>query len=363
MNRKALRLSMTLCLAAVISLSCSLSGGKSAAPSETLPPAPSATLPPAATATTPPEPTAAPTEAPDLPAAGDEMISQWAVSAEASSSYGYDENYWSVLDVLGAPNTDECMESPMAWAPAEADGVDWLEVYFEQPVIAVQVNIHETFVPGQIVSIELIDPQGFSQQIYEAEPVLEETCPRILQVDVPQGGSMTVGVRIHLDQTQFDEYYRSQIDAVELVGYPVPGMETGYSAPSPGESYFEYSVFGCREGMVSGSEVMNNSGPDLYGWILMSADSEDALLIYLPRNVQSGYFANLEPYQSGDLALPTAGLYLDPDNFDAQGGVIYLHTVGNGRISGELQFSGQSRAEPDCQVEVNVIFEGLPLGN
>jgi sugar lactone lactonase YvrE len=142
-----------------------------------------------------------------------EEYRQWAVDAAASSAYS--TTNWSALQATGAPDTFECGDIETAWASAEGSGVDWLELYYDVPVLPTEVNIYETHSPGQITTVYVIDEAGALFEIYSAVPELGE-CPRVLTiealVDTP-----VVGVRIELDQSVIPATW-NEIDAVELVG-------------------------------------------------------------------------------------------------------------------------------------------------
>lgn len=163
-------------------------------------------------------------EAPEQAVVAEEqIIRQWAVSALASSEYGSPD--WSALQATGAPDTNRCGDYVTAWASYNQYTVEWLEVRYSVAVRPVEVNIHETNSPDQIVRVELIDTDGNYHEIYTARP-RQTVCPYILQIPVEGAAYQVVGVKITVDQSQLDLAW-NEIDAVELVGY------SQESAPQP----------------------------------------------------------------------------------------------------------------------------------
>lgn len=161
-----------------------------------------------------PAPTTAAGEAPGA-------IRQWAAEAEASSEYGSDD--WSARQATGAPNTSVCSDLATAWASAQSDGRDWINLYYAQPVIPSEIRIVQTYYPDQVVQVDLIDMQGKLVTVYTAKPrLVENPCPYTLSIPVNQGDLVVQGVRVTVDQSVL--LYWNEIDAVELVG--VPGVGT-----------------------------------------------------------------------------------------------------------------------------------------
>lgn len=172
------------------------------------------------------EPTAAPTTAPVVePVATEdagggnaaaEPISQWATSAIASSEFS---SSWGATNVIGAPDTPECGDYTTAWASSSSGGVDWIEVYYDTPVYATQINIYESYNPDQVVSVEVFDLDGNVTEVYTQSPEGFDLCPMVLSIDLAQTDTLIYGVRINVDQSVLSLGW-NEIDAVELVGYP-----------------------------------------------------------------------------------------------------------------------------------------------
>jgi|GEM_PF-2917455 len=144
-----------------------------------------------------------------------ELIRQWATRATASSEYSSPE--WAAIQATGEPDTFDCVDIGTAWASADSYAEASLTVYFDEPVFTTQVNIHQTYTPGSITSIELLQVNGTSVQVPQSsDPVTD--CPRVfsLNIDLPEIG-LVEGVTIHLNQDIGGSW--NEIDAVELVGY------------------------------------------------------------------------------------------------------------------------------------------------
>ncbi|MDY7080119.1 MAG: hypothetical protein SXV54_24830 [Chloroflexota bacterium] len=141
-------------------------------------------------------------------------VDQWAISATASSEYG--NPGWAASQATGAPDTLECGDYQTAWASLASDGVAWLEVGYETPVIPGRINVYETHSPGFIVQVQVLDEFGYYHTVWEGEPAPTDECPRVFSVPIIGIDVPVVAVRIHLDQSKGGDW--NEIDAVELLG-------------------------------------------------------------------------------------------------------------------------------------------------
>ena len=119
--------------------------------------------------------------------AGD-SLSQWAASAEATSEYG--EEGWSAIQATGEPDTPECGDFTTAWASASSTGVDSLTLTYATPVMASQVNIHETYNPGSITLVELLPADGSAPIAVFSGVDNGTACPGVFSIDVTATGDM-----------------------------------------------------------------------------------------------------------------------------------------------------------------------------
>jgi Big-like domain-containing protein len=145
----------------------------------------------------------------------DSLYAQWATGATASTQYTTSE--WSALQATGAPNAVGCNDDPRAWATLEADGVDWLELTYDQPVRPTEIRIHEVWGVGSIVKVEVKDLAGEYHTVYTAQPTGVQFCPRTLTIAVKGVTEMVSTVRVSLDQRVIFDW--NEIDAVRLAGY------------------------------------------------------------------------------------------------------------------------------------------------
>lgn len=149
------------------------------------------------------------------PIPGADLLRQWAVAAEASSSY--DENY-SAENATGPPDVEGCRDSTNAWASADPNGLDTLELTYDTPVFATQINVHQNHQPGFITQVEVRDERGNYTSVYRTAPKLQDECPYVLSIRFARTPSRIVGVRLTIDQRSGADW--NEIDAVELVGLP-----------------------------------------------------------------------------------------------------------------------------------------------
>lgn len=155
-------------------------------------------------------------------------IRQWAVSAKASSAYGGllsdNRDDFSPYAAAGAPDVFNCSDNPRAWvADGEDIGEQWLELGYENEVYVSGVSVRETFNPGAVTRIDLLDGTDYVT-IWEGKDT-NRKCPGAFEVSVREReGNITRNmtsfrtgtVKITLDT---DKEGWNEIDAVELRGY------------------------------------------------------------------------------------------------------------------------------------------------
>ncbi len=150
------------------------------------------------------------------PAVGSgQMLNQWAFVATASSEYGNDS--WSAMQATGAPDTPECGDYATAWASLSSTGVEWLRLEYVMAVIPTHIAIHESYNPGAITKVEVVDTNGNTTVVYEGAPeIYTEACPTVFEGDVTNVSTPVQTVIVTIDQTNHTGW--NEIDAVELVG-------------------------------------------------------------------------------------------------------------------------------------------------
>ena len=145
-------------------------------------------------------------------------------NGSASSEYGSGD--WSAKQMLGEPDFyPDYGDSGRAWAPAHQNaGLQWVELGFAEAVYVERVDIYETFNPGAIVKVELVDTTGRWHLIWEGTEGRGGTAgARVFSV---KNGIVTVPcarVRITIDTDSVSGW--NEIDAVSITG--------SYTSPWP----------------------------------------------------------------------------------------------------------------------------------
>jgi lipopolysaccharide export system protein LptC len=143
------------------------------------------------------------------PEAGE--ISQFALNATASSEYS--DSRWSAQQTTGAPDTRTCGDNPTAWASASSSGTDWLLLTYDKAVIPTRIVIFETFNPGAVALVELIDKDGNPHNVYTGPLKKVSDCPRQLVIELKDLDLLVESLRVTLKHNAW-----SEIDAVQLTG-------------------------------------------------------------------------------------------------------------------------------------------------
>jgi outer membrane protein OmpA-like peptidoglycan-associated protein len=130
---------------------------------------------------------------------------------ESSHEYGYHAE-----QALGPPNSIQSNDIRwMAWAPKERFGKEYIQVGFDHPKKVKQIAVVETFNPGSITRIILIDKQGKKHEVYENKrpsPTLIPT--RIFRHKIRSADFYTKEVRIEMNTRDFGGI--TQIDAIAI---------------------------------------------------------------------------------------------------------------------------------------------------
>ncbi len=122
---------------------------------------------------------------------------------------------WSVLQVIGPPDTMSDGDHSTAWAPAQQDGgVEWLTMEYAQPVEVAQVVVRETCGPGCITKITTVTDAGTEVALWEGSPQ-KNASPSNTVFNIPPG-TTTSRVKVYLDTRLIAGW--NEIDAVQLVG-------------------------------------------------------------------------------------------------------------------------------------------------
>jgi len=153
--------------------------------------------------------------APTLALSGRREIRQYAASAEATSER--DPLAQGAVQAAGPPNTPGCGDYRSAWATADANGSGALTLLYPELVTPTTVVVYETYNPGFVTRIDVVDVYGEVHTIYQAQPRAQSQCPFTLVVRVEDAGYEGNRVIVYVDQTTSGGGW-NEIDAVELIG-------------------------------------------------------------------------------------------------------------------------------------------------
>ncbi len=209
------------------------------------------------------------------------VVRQWAIAAEATSSYGTDA--WSAAQATGAPDTPACGDYRTAWASATSTGQDTLTLHYGTPVAPTEVNIHQTYNPGAITTVELLPadpalpPLVIFRGLDDATP-----CPGILSIPVsvseaPPSDNVYDGVRITLDQTITQNW--NEIDAVELVGADASGVVVRQWAIAA-EATSSYGTDSWSAAQTTGAPDTKECGDIPTAWASATSTGQDTLTLH-----------------------------------------------------------------------------------
>lgn len=264
-----------------------------------------------------PEEVAMPTEEPLASA----ELRQWASFALASTEYG--STAWSAMRATGAPDVyPNCADDGNAWAPESWDTQDWIELAYDVPVVPAEINIYETYTPGQISEVQVFDVDGKSYTVYTADPA-QMDCPNVLTISVSGVDKAVTTVRILIDQTVLQTDW-AEIDAVELVGMSESGAMPQATSTTEAVSYDVPENYLWRIGGESGWE-----NGQFYA--VGGMDSDENGLIYLTSGLQGVYVIDTE----GNLLdlYEVEGMHNPADlNISPKNGYIYVSAWGSSEV-------------------------------
>jgi len=145
---------------------------------------------------------------------------QWASSAKATSTYGdaKDPQDYSASKATGAPDVANFSDNGNAWTAKEADGgIERLEVGFAKPVHATEIRIRQSFAPGAIIKVELIDTTGAGHVVYEGvDAASYDKYNFWFRKSFDKTAYQVAGAKITLATNAVPSW--NEIDAVQLIG-------------------------------------------------------------------------------------------------------------------------------------------------
>ncbi len=157
-------------------------------------------------------------------------IKQWAITAAASDAYGgiYGGNRddQSPYAATGAPDVEKCEDSGMAWTASKEDnGEQWLELGYEKEVYVSRISIKESFGPGSVIRVEILDNEAGSYRTLWEGRSKSKLCPGFFTVgyELKEGNITKTMAPFLSDKIKItfdtDIHGWNEVDAVELAGY------------------------------------------------------------------------------------------------------------------------------------------------
>ena len=115
----------------------------------------------------------------------------------------------------GAPNTPEAGDFPTAWSSkTQDDQSEWLELEYEEAVLATAVEIHETYNPGAVIKVSVYDSQGKEVTVWEGiDPTPQTQAKGVSKISIGVNFS-TKRVKLYIDSPSVPGW--NDIDAVGL---------------------------------------------------------------------------------------------------------------------------------------------------
>jgi hypothetical protein len=170
--------------------------------------------------------TAGPTATSTPPA---EPITQWAGFARASSQWS--DTDASAKMATGSKSLSICEDSSGAWASSTSIGVEWLDVFFKQPVVPTELSVYLNYNPEGLQRVEMIDTKGNYHEVFSGG-FQSNDCPDVLKITIEEAEYQAVGARVWIDQTALQDW--TEVDAVQVTGFAEgPALTTMPPVPTP----------------------------------------------------------------------------------------------------------------------------------
>lgn len=157
------------------------------------------------------------------------MVEQWASRAKASSQYR--EDRWTPEHMTGLPDVyPKYGDYDKAWTAAYANsGEEWVELFYDQAVYVQRIDVYETYNPGAIVKVELVDETGRAHVVWEGRAQAAPQESHIFSIDNIKVDVPARRVRLVLRTDQVVGF--NEIDAVCLIGSPTMVQESRARGP------------------------------------------------------------------------------------------------------------------------------------
>lgn len=316
-----------------------------------------------------------------------EPLRQWASSALASSEYSRTD--YSASKATGAPDVEDCGDNINAWASLKPDTEEWLELTYDVPVVPTEINIYQSYNPSAVVEVDLVDTNGEIWVAWTGQPEAVEYCPDLMTITIELEQEILVGqVVVFIDQ-RATGWGWTEIDAVELVGFPegqspasgskgktadsgqpvasgqpASGGSSAFSPDSLASGAFIYRVSGYENELIESDSVSYNSTDSGYVIALFSGGTgRYAVNLILPREGLKKGKIDLKPYDDKQASKHYMGMiYINAFPYKAPEGWLDIQSdPGSGKITGTFYFTAQSSDFPDRWVTVEGALKDVPL--
>ena len=148
---------------------------------------------------------------------------EWASDADASSTYSTNpkdkETGWSPYKMVGKPDVDKYGDNGNAWASKNPNkGIEWVKLTFPKAVNATGIRIRQSYNPGAVIKIELIDDKGKNHTVWSGvdDTKYETGKIKYFSTNFDKTDYKTKTVKITLATNSVSGW--NEIDAVQLVG-------------------------------------------------------------------------------------------------------------------------------------------------
>lgn len=308
-------------------------------------------------------------------------LRQWASTAYASTEYS--ATSYSASRATGMPDVDSCGDNINAWASLDADTEEWLELTYDVAVVPTEINIYQSFNPSQVVEIQMIDTDGQSWIAWSGVPEAVENCPDLMTITIELDKQILVNqLVVFIDQSVMGWGW-TEIDAVELVGFPsgqahttanaqepsgsgqpASGATSAFSPDSLTSGSFIYQVSGYENELIENNSVSYNSTDSGYVIAMFSGgNGRYAVNIILPKEGLKNGYIDLAPYDDRDAnKFYTGMIYINAFPYKADQGWIDIQSDSDsGLLTASFSFIAQSSDFPDRSVTVEGAMKDIPL--
>ena len=110
--------------------------------------------------------------------------------------------------------------------------IEYVELRIRDPVYVESINVYETYAPGRLVKIQLLDPSGAWDTVWEGVAADQSTfsAARIFSPPLARRQYLTQDIRLEVDNIDSTDWY--EIDAVEVMSWNCAYTANVYSENS-----------------------------------------------------------------------------------------------------------------------------------